>query len=383
MQGNFNHTVARESATGRTLLCVCPNSEHVVRAALSVFHRHRAPLLFVATLNQIDSDGGYTGWTPAIFRDLVAAEIERQEIDSPVFLCLDHGGPWKKRGHVIHVSHDECLKATKSSIRDCIEAGYSALHLDATGVNSQHQVRTDIAYQVDLTLHLQTFAEGLTNAPLSFEIGTRESGLEASALPLFKEFMGTYFDEVAARRMTLPTFCVGDAGTTSTPGPADPDRIRQLVDIASSHRSGLKIHFADDVPNLSIFPAIGVRAANIGPGMSAVEYAALHHLCNLDGVPQELSTNLDDAIKDSLVAAGLWSDLIGSEDQTSSQPLLQQRLAYASRYVWTAPDVAKVRAELNDAVSHQLNPDLLVQQRLEDYIANYLIHFGYLEQLGA
>src|SRR4030043_1395322 len=51
-----------------TLFAVCPNSETVLRAAIRAAKRANAPILFAATLNQVDMDGGYTGWTP---KDLI------------------------------------------------------------------------------------------------------------------------------------------------------------------------------------------------------------------------------------------------------------------------------------------------------------------------
>ena len=50
-----------------TLLAVCPNSEAVLEAAVKTAAACQAPMLFAATLNQVDTDGGYTGWTPAAF----------------------------------------------------------------------------------------------------------------------------------------------------------------------------------------------------------------------------------------------------------------------------------------------------------------------------
>ena len=44
-----------------TLLAVCPNSEAVLEAAVKVAAANNMPMLFAATLNQVDRDGGYTG----------------------------------------------------------------------------------------------------------------------------------------------------------------------------------------------------------------------------------------------------------------------------------------------------------------------------------
>ena len=50
-----------------TLLAVCPNSDAVLEAAIKVAAANNTPMLFAATLNQVDRDGGYTGWTPRSF----------------------------------------------------------------------------------------------------------------------------------------------------------------------------------------------------------------------------------------------------------------------------------------------------------------------------
>lgn len=45
-----------------TLFTVCPNSEMVLKAAIRSAKRADAPILFATTLNQVDTDRGYTGW---------------------------------------------------------------------------------------------------------------------------------------------------------------------------------------------------------------------------------------------------------------------------------------------------------------------------------
>ena len=50
-----------------TLLAVCPNSDAVLEAAVKAAAANDMPMLFAATLNQVDRDGGYTGWTPRAF----------------------------------------------------------------------------------------------------------------------------------------------------------------------------------------------------------------------------------------------------------------------------------------------------------------------------
>ena len=53
--------VSQKEKKGYTLFAACPNSENVIKASLHAAKRANAPVLFAATLNQVDTDGGYTG----------------------------------------------------------------------------------------------------------------------------------------------------------------------------------------------------------------------------------------------------------------------------------------------------------------------------------
>ena len=67
-----------EEQTGvkRTIFAACPNSSAVIRASIRSAKRNNAPIYFAATLNQIDTDGGYTGMTPADFVKVCRMECE-------------------------------------------------------------------------------------------------------------------------------------------------------------------------------------------------------------------------------------------------------------------------------------------------------------------
>ena len=86
----------RQEGIPLTLLAACPNSEAVLEAAVKTAALNRAPMLFAATLNQVDLDGGYTGWTPAQFVERIRYFAQKYSWDGPLYPCLDHGGPWLK-----------------------------------------------------------------------------------------------------------------------------------------------------------------------------------------------------------------------------------------------------------------------------------------------
>lgn len=82
----------RQQEITLTLLAVCPNSEAVLGAAVLAAARNNAPMLFAATLNQVDRDGGYTGWTPAEFVRKMRDYARPYGCHEALYPCLDHGG---------------------------------------------------------------------------------------------------------------------------------------------------------------------------------------------------------------------------------------------------------------------------------------------------
>ena len=79
---------------------VCSASPLVLRAACEQAAADEAAVLIEATSNQVDQFGGYTGMTPAGFRDLVGDIADRAGLPRDrVVLGGDHLGPnvWRSR----------------------------------------------------------------------------------------------------------------------------------------------------------------------------------------------------------------------------------------------------------------------------------------------
>ena len=123
----------RGQGTQITLLAVCPNSAAITEAAVKVAAANHMPMLLVATLNQVDRDGGYTGWTPGQFVAQLGEYARQYQWDGPLYPCLDHGGPWLKDAHTLaRLSYEESMDEVKASLVACLEAGYRLLHIDPT-----------------------------------------------------------------------------------------------------------------------------------------------------------------------------------------------------------------------------------------------------------
>ena len=89
-------TLTAEGHKPMTLLAVCPNSPAVIKAAFRAAKRNNAPIMFAATLNQVDNDGGYTGMTQKDFVRVMKVEAKRNNYTGPYIAAIDHGGPWLK-----------------------------------------------------------------------------------------------------------------------------------------------------------------------------------------------------------------------------------------------------------------------------------------------
>ena len=86
-------------------------------------------LLLEATCNQVNQAGGYTGLTPAMFRDFVYAIASELRFDtSCLILGGDHLGPnpWK------HLDSKTAMQHAVEMVRLYAEAGFTKIHLDAS-----------------------------------------------------------------------------------------------------------------------------------------------------------------------------------------------------------------------------------------------------------
>jgi len=375
------------SGARHTLLAVCPNSHAVARAALDAAQEARTPLLFAATLNQVDRDGGYTGWTPRAFAAFVEEEVNRLSIDVPVFLGLDHGGPWAKDGHVRRsLGYDAAMTAAKRSITACIEAGYDLLHLDP----SHDPRRADgtpvpIRALVERTLTLMHHAESVRRKadrdPVAYEVGTEEVSPEGTGEERLRAFIRQLAEALDATGLPAPSFVVGDIGTRLHTAAFDEARARRLTEAALREFGALlKGHYTDDVAAPEQYPLSGMGGANVGPGLSAVEADAHRELV---GLANRLGSDVEfvEALRTAVVQSGRWQKwLRPDEEGTAFSDLSAERQRWlvdtGSRYVWTRPAVQDARAALYEHVAPYRNAEAYVGWRLKTAILRYMHAFN-------
>jgi D-tagatose-1,6-bisphosphate aldolase subunit GatZ/KbaZ len=108
---------------------VCSAHPLVIEAAMDVAVAHGVPLLVEATSNQVNQDGGYTGMTPAAFRDVVFAIAARAGLPRErILLGGDHLGPntWQALNAAVALDRADIL------IEQYVAAGFRKIHLDCS-----------------------------------------------------------------------------------------------------------------------------------------------------------------------------------------------------------------------------------------------------------
>ena len=108
---------------------VCSAHPMVVEAAMRQAAADGAAVLIEATCNQVNHQGGYTGLTPAAFRDQVYRIADGAGFPrGQVVLGGDHLGPnpWR------HLPAEEALAEAEAMVAAYVAAGYEKIHLDTS-----------------------------------------------------------------------------------------------------------------------------------------------------------------------------------------------------------------------------------------------------------
>jgi D-tagatose-1,6-bisphosphate aldolase subunit GatZ/KbaZ len=389
----------RRQGTELTLVAVCPNSAAVLEAAVAVAARTNAPMLFAATLNQVDRDGGYTGWTAQRFVEEMQGYATRYGCRSPLFPCLDHGGPWLKDKHTRDsLPLDQAMAEVKASLTDCLAAGYSLLHIDPTVDRTLPPGKPPaLATVVDRTVELMEHAERervrLGLPPVDYEVGTEEVHGGLVDIANFRHFLQLLAEALDARglRHAWPCFVVAQVGTDLHTTFFDAGVAAQLTEIVRPYGSLLKGHYSDWVENPEAYPAAGMGGANVGPEFTAEEFIALQELerrearlcANRGLAPAGFLATLERAVD----ASGRWRKWLQPDEV--GRPLAElaedRRLwlvQTSARYIWAEPQVVAARRNLYAHLSLVTpDPHAYVVDRVARAIEKYVSAFNLYDSM--
>lgn len=120
---------ANRAEEGKGIYSVCSANRLVLEAAFAQAAEDTSPLLVEATCNQVNQEGGYTGWTPMQFRDHLHALAKEQCFPlERLILGGDHLGPnpWRSQPAAI------AMEKACAMVSAFAEAGFCKIHLDAS-----------------------------------------------------------------------------------------------------------------------------------------------------------------------------------------------------------------------------------------------------------
>ena len=383
----------RAESTQITLLAVCPNSDAVLEAAVKVAAANNMPMLFAATLNQVDRDGGYTGWTQAAFVARMRELAARYNCTAPFYPCLDHGGPWLKDAHTrAGLTRAETMAQVKKSLTACLEAGYGLLHIDPTvdrtlPAGQPPQIEVVVERTVELIAHAEAERERLGLPQVSYEVGTEEVHGGLVDMDNFDRFLTGLQAGLEARSLShaWPAFIVGKVGTDLHTTTFDPESAHRLYERVSPLGSLVKGHYTDWVANPAAYPATGMGGANVGPEFTAAELDALRELCTREGSPR---SGFEEALRSAVIESNRWRKWLtpaeAGLDFDALAPARQEWLvATGARYVWTDPRVLAARRRLYDNLSSEVaDPNGFVVERIAQVIQKYVDGFNLKDSLS-
>lgn len=119
----------RHYETGKGVYSVCSAHPVALEAAIAQAVGDGGALLLEATSNQVDQFGGYTGMTPAQFRDWAAAAAARHGLPRErLILGGDHLGPnpWRREPAA------RAMEKARELVRQYAAAGFAKLHIDCS-----------------------------------------------------------------------------------------------------------------------------------------------------------------------------------------------------------------------------------------------------------
>jgi D-tagatose-1,6-bisphosphate aldolase subunit GatZ/KbaZ len=374
------------------LYSVCCSHPTVLRAAMRVAKCYDTLLLVEATSNQVDQFGGYTGMTPAVFRDYVQ-QLARDTGFPLERLVLggDHLGPnaWQSQDAQTAMRRADTLVAAYA------EAGFHKIHLDCSMrcADDPAQLSDEIiaARSARLAIIADAAAARAGLPPPVYVIGTEVPipGGEASLAQA-----GTVTAPEAARRtLDVHRRAFLDQGLHAAWRRVLAMVVQPGVDFDHSHiqhydgaqaaalsdfvagQPGLvfEAHSTDYQRESALHAMVRDHFAilKVGPAATFALREALLALCQIEDelVPREQASNLMRVLDEAMLAKPAhWR---GHYDGSSEEQRLKRRygLSDRCRYYWGEPPVAAAMQRLRANLDARGIPLPLLSQHLpEQYI---------------
>ena len=362
---------------------ICSAHPHVLVAAMRATAPIGLPLLIEATCNQVNQDGGYTGMTPADYRDFAFALADQEGFARErLILGGDHLGPnpWKA------LPAEEAMAKAEAMIAAFAAAGFTKLHLDCSMGCKGEPVALADEETAARAARLAEVAEanlpgGDFPAPV-YIIGT-EVPIPGGAMEEIGELELT--DPDAAKKtcaVTRAAFLergLGDAfsrvvGLVVQPGVEYGNH--NVIDYDSAKAQGLSAALADmpglvfeahstdyqTADNLRALVADGFAILKVGPGMTFRWREALYGLDIIATAlfPGARATTLRETMEEVMLADPANWDRYYEGDEIERAMMRHFSYSDRIRYYWPAPAARAAEKALFDLLEGVDIPEPLI-----------------------
>ncbi len=370
---------------------ICSAHPFVLEACMQQALEDGSPLLVESTSNQVNQEGGYTSMTPAGFHDYLCGIADRFNFPrGRLILGGDHLGPnpWQ------HEPVESAMAKAQVLVRDCILAGYTKIHLDASmkcaddpmDVPLSMSVSAGRAAELCLAAEETYTAAPLDQSPPCYVIGTEvpppggaqrhENTLAVTAVEDAQETidltreafkrrgLGAAWERVVAL-VVQPGVEFGDdfvfeydSGAAAQLSQFIATQDRLVFEAHSTDyqtRDALRALVEDHFVILKVGPAttFAFREAVFALGLMEVEW-----LAGREGI--ELS-NIQQVLDDAMVENPAFWQKYYTGSESSVQFARKYSLSDRSRYYWPNADVQQALARLFHNLGHPVPVTLLSQ----------------------
>jgi len=334
------------------IVAFCFSDDLALKACLAGCREAGAIPVIMATMNQVNSDGGYSGLTAGRFVQKVNRLAEESGYDGPIIFGRDHGGPFIVEAHKKWF-RPEAMAWVKQNITQDLEAGFTCWHADGTSGRDDELKAAQLPVQViaDTTLELIEFCEQerdrLKIGPIAYEVGSEEQQGGLTTPDGMDRYLQALTSGLRERRLGQARidFAVAQTGThmklhyDKATGSFElvqngfqPQLVAVLDEIAEKYRSEdqkflFTQHYSDHMTpaDAEALRRFGAGKANFGPEMTMPELKRL------------LAWEYEEAAM--LKKAG-WLHLASHFRETMLMHL-DQRLDFWQKFIPDDPDFSK------------------------------------------
>lgn len=377
---------ARDLPLPRGITSVCSAHPLVIEATLKRALVEGRAVLIEATCNQVNQEGGYTGMTPADFRQFVHSIAAKTGFPvERIILGGDHLGPnpWKQ------LPAEEAMIRAEAMVAAYVEAGFEKIHLDTSMGCAGEPLALADELTASRAARLAKAAEEAAlrsgSPPPVYIIGT-EVPPPGGATHALEELELTKV-EAALKTLAVHQTSFAEAGVTSAmervigvvvqPGVEfgnanvalyRPDRAKDLI-AALDEMPGMlfEAHSTDYQPTEALSALVdgGFAILKVGPGLT---FALREALYGLDAIADVIGVNPGRSGLAATMEAVMVEDpknWAGHYNGSAEEQRLQRHFSYSDRIRYYWPDL-RASAAVDELVNRLKDkiPETLISQYL-------------------